>query len=164
MAASHVVPRVRTDSASPFDLANEWNHEQKVESRYLPRTRDSPERRQKGRWGRDIKARRGRGYQQRSVLKKRSASKDARAWCTSPAGVRTGPSRPTAAHATATRTRPDENPVQKSRVERVAMAVKSCRPSAWGSVGVRVGVGVRVRVGVRVEVRVRVRVKRCRPG
>ena len=69
MAASHVVPRVRTDSASPFDLANEWNHEQKVESRYLPRTRDSPERRQKGRWGRDIKARRGRGYQQRSVLK-----------------------------------------------------------------------------------------------
>ena len=67
-------------------------------------------------------------------------------------GVRTGPSKPTAAHATATRTRPEEKPLQKSRVERVAMAVKSCRPSAWGSVGVRVGVGVRVRVGVRVEV------------
>ena len=63
-------------------------------------------------------------------------------------GVRTGPSRPTAAHATATRTRPEEKPVQKSRVERVAMAVKSCRPSAW----VRGSVGVRVRVGVRVEV------------
>ena len=40
MAASHVVPRVRTDSASPFDLANEWNHEQKVESRYQQKVDD----------------------------------------------------------------------------------------------------------------------------
>ena len=80
------------------------------------------------------------------------------------AGERAGPSRPTAAHATATRTRPEEKPSQKRRVERVAIAVKSCRPSAWVRVGVGVGVGAGVRLEVGTRVRVRVRVKRCRPG
>ena len=46
-----MVPTVRTDSASPFDLENEWNHEQKVLSRYLPRARDTLEWREKRRWG-----------------------------------------------------------------------------------------------------------------